>query len=171
MYKINRREINFVGFFIAIYIILHSLYYFSKSLGIPLFLQQINTRITSLFINLISPGEATTAVGNAIKSKGFSLTIGWGCEGIEGVFMIIAALAAYSMKTKWKICGVLAGMGILFILNIVRLFFLWYTYRYKPILFDIMHVYIGQTFIIFFAVLFFILWVKHFAHHQISIPR
>jgi exosortase family protein XrtM len=166
-YRVNRKEINFIVVFISIYIAAHSLYYLSKPLGVPFHLQQINTQITSLVINVITPGEATKASGNSIKSGGISMSIGWGCEGIEGIFMIVAALFAYSMKRKWKIYGALAGIAMIFILNISRLFFLWYTFRYKPAIFDIMHVYVGQTFIIFFAVLFFILWIKTFANRQL----
>ena len=169
-YRINRKEINFIVVFISIYIAAHSLYYFSKPLGVPLHLQQFNTRITSMIINSISPGEATTAAGNSIKSGGLSMSVGWGCEGIEGIFMIIAALAAYSMKRKWKFYGALAGIAMIFILNTFRLFFLWFTFRYKPAIFDIMHVYVGQTFIIFFAVLFFVLWIKTFTNRQLPGP-
>ena len=170
LYRINRKEIHFLVIFISIYLAAHSLYYFSKPFGFPSLLQQVNTSTTSAIINVVTPKEATTADGYAIKSGGLSLTIGWGCEGIEGIFMIVAALCAYSMKRKWKIYGVLAGTALIFFLNIFRLFFLWYTYRYKPALFDFVHVYIGQTFIIFFAVLFFVLWINAFAKRQLPGP-
>ncbi|MHB9028642.1 MAG: hypothetical protein ACYC9O_07735 [Candidatus Latescibacterota bacterium] len=166
-YRSNRKEITFFLVFISIYVVAHSLYYLSKPLKVPFTLQRINTQLSSTVINLVTPGEATTAAGTSIKSGGVSMSVGWGCEGIEGIFMIVAALAAYSMRRKWKMYGALAGIGMIFTLNIFRLLFLWYTFRYKPALFDIMHVYVGQTFIIFFAVLFFVLWIKTFSNRQL----
>lgn len=167
-YRGNRKEIRFFLVFITIYVVAHSLYYFSKPLKIPYYLQRFNTQLSSAVINLVTPGEATTAAGISIRAEGgISMSIGWGCEGVEGIFMIVAALAAYSMRRKWKVYGALAGIGMIFFLNMFRLLFLWYTYRYKPALFDIMHVYVGQTFIIFFAVLFFVLWIKTFSNRQL----
>jgi len=164
----NRKEIIFFLVFISIYITAHSLYYFSKPLKIPFYLQRINTRISSSAINLATPNEATIAAGTSITTQnGLSMSVGWGCEGVEGIFMIVAALAAFSMRRKWKVYGALAGIAMIFILNIFRLIFLWYTFRYKPALFDIMHVYVGQTFIIFFSVLFFVIWIKTFANRPI----
>lgn len=162
----NRKECNFFIIFISIFIAAHSLYYFSSPLKVPLTLQNTNTRISSTIINLITPKEETYAEDTAIISGGYSMSVAWGCEGIEGIFMLIAALVAYSMKRKWKIYGILAGTALLFFLNIFRLIFLFYTFKYKPSLFDIMHVYVGQTFIIFFAVLFFVVWVNAFSKRE-----
>lgn len=169
-FRSNRKEILFFVTFISIYVAAHSLYYFSKPLKIPFYLQSLNTQIGSAIINAIAPKEATVAVGTAIKSGGVSMSVGWGCEGVEGMFMIIAALAAFTMKRKWKLYGALAGTALIFVLNIFRLLLLYYTFKYKPLLFDFMHVYVGQTFIIFFAVLFFVLWIRTFANRQLPGP-
>ena len=165
----NRKECTFFIIFISIFIALQSLYYFSRPLKVPSTLQNVNTRISSAVINLITPKEQTYAQGTAIKSRGNTLmSVAWGCEGTEGIFMLIAALMAYSMKRKWKLYGILAGTALLFFLNIFRLVILFYTLRFIPKLFDIMHVYVGQTFIIFFAVLFFVLWINAVTKRETS---
>lgn len=165
-FRRNRKEILFLVVFIGIYVAAQSLYYFSRPLNVPFFIQRTNTRLSSAVINTITPKEATVSAGAAIKSGNVSMSVGWGCEGVEGIFMIVAALIAYPMRFKWKVYGALAGTGLIFSLNIIRLMALWYTFRYKPALFDIMHVYVGQTFIIFFAVLFFVMWINAFADTQ-----
>jgi exosortase family protein XrtM len=162
----NRKECTFFVIFISIFIAAQSLYYFSRPLKIPMKLQHTNTLISSSIINLITPKEQTYAEGSTIKSGGYIMSVAWGCEGIEGIFMLIAALVAYTLKNKWKFYGILAGTALLFTLNIFRLMFLFYTLKYKPALFDIMHVYVGQTFIIFFAVLFFVVWVSAFSEKR-----
>ena len=130
----------------------------------PLYIQITNARLSSAVINLITPKEETFIDGKNIKSGGFSLEIAWGCEGVEGIFLIVAALTAYSMKYKWKVYGILTGTALLYTLNIIRIIFLYYTIKYKPSMFDIIHVYVGQTFIIFLGVLFFVTWIYVFSN-------
>ncbi len=166
--KNKRKEITFLFVFVSVYLAASSLYYFSRPLHVPQELQRVNALVSAAVINTVTPQEAVTAEGTSLRSGGVSLSIGWGCEGIEGMFMITAALAAFYMRRKWKVYGMLAGTALIFSLNIFRLLFLWYTFRYKPALFDIMHVYIGQTFIIFAAVLFFVWWVRMFAHRPVN---
>ena len=163
-FRRNRKECTFFIVFISIFIAAQSLYYFSRPLKVPFYIQITNARLSSVVINLITPKEETFIDGMNIKSGGFSVGIAWGCEGVEGIFLIVAALTAYSMKRKWKVYGILSGTALLYALNIFRIIFLYYTVKYNPTLFDIMHVYVGQTFTIFFGVLFFVTWIYAFSN-------
>lgn len=163
-FRRNRKECTFFIVFIFIFIAAQSLYYFSRPLKVPFYIQITNARLSSVVINLITPKEETFIDGKNIKSGGFSLGIAWGCEGVEGIFLIVAALTAYSIKRKWKLYGILAGTVFLYAMNIFRIIFLYYIVKYNPTLFDIMHVYVGQTFIIFFGVLFFVTWIYAFSN-------
>ena len=163
-FRYNSKELTFIIVFISIFIAAQSLYYFSKPLNVPVFFQKSNTWLSSVVINLITPKEKTFTENGFIKSGGFSMGIGWGCEGVEGIFLIIAAMIAYSMKLKWKLYGIMAGTVFLNVLNVIRIIVLYYTVKYQPSLFDIMHVYIGQTIIIFCGVLFFVVWIYIFSN-------
>ncbi len=162
----NSRELRFIFLFVLLFVVAQSLYYFSISIGIPDKLQHVNAVVSASLINSFSPGEKTTTSGRSIQSKGTSLEIVWGCEGIEGIFIIIAAMIAYSMGLRKKLLGILIGTVFLYCLNIVRIIAIFYTLRHKPALFDIMHMYVGQTFIIFFGVLFFVAWIHFFSSPQ-----
>jgi len=153
-----RREIRFVLIFVTVYTIAQSLYFFSRPLNIPTAFQELNARVSVLMVNLLHPQEEAIANGITISSGGFSLQISWGCEGIEGMFLIIAALTAFTMRRRDKYVGMVTGIVFLYVLNIIRIVILYFTVKYHPALFDIMHIYVGQTFIIFFGVLFFMVW-------------
>ena len=163
-FRRNRKECTFFIVFISIFIIAQSLYYFSRPLKVPDYIQITNARLSSAVINIITPKEETIIDGKNIMSGVFLMKIAWGCEGVEGIFLIVAALTAYSMKRKWKVYGILAGTAFLYTLNIFRIIFLYYTAKYNPTLFDIMHVYVGQTFTIFFGVFFFVVWIYAFSN-------
>lgn len=162
----NSRELRFIFLFVLIFVVAQSMYYFSNSIGIPDKLQHANAVVSASLINSFSPGEKMTAAGRSLKSGGGSVEIGWGCEGIEGIFIIIAALIAYSMGLRKKLLGMLIGTVFMYCLNIGRIIIIVYTMRHKPAMFDIMHIYIGQTFIIFFGVLFFVAWIHFFSSPQ-----
>ncbi len=162
----NRLELRFVLLFILIFVAIQSLYYFSNSFKFPNKLQYVNALVSSTIINTVTPRENTTVEGRSLKSGGVSIEIAWGCEGTEGIFIIIAAMSAYYMSIRKKILGILVGTVFLYCLNIVRIIALYYTMRHKPAMFEIMHMYIGQTFIIFFGVLFFVTWIHFFSSTQ-----
>jgi len=161
--RANSREIRFVLLFVLIFVAIQSLYFFSRPLRIPYRLQVMNALVSSSLINTFTPAENTNVAGKSLESGDFALEIAWGCEGIEGIFLIIAALSAYYMRPRDKLLGILVGTAFLYCLNIVRIMGLYYTIKYKPAVFDIMHMYVGQTFIIFFGVLFFVAWTYRFS--------
>jgi exosortase/archaeosortase family protein len=67
------------------------------------------------------------------------------------------------MRILPKVAGILAGSLVLYLANLVRITGLYYTLKYRPGLFDLAHVYIGQTFIICVGILFFLTWITKFA--------
>lgn len=160
----NKRELLFLLMFAGIFIVLQSLYYFSRHISLPHAIQSANTAVSAAIINLITPAEQVTADGMTLKSvSGYMLEIAWGCEGVEGISLVIAALIACTMSMRRKLIGIVTGTVFLVTLNLVRIVALYYTVKYYPPLFDLMHIYVGQTFIIFFGLLFFIAWTWYYA--------
>lgn len=115
---------------------------------------------SSKLINILTPEEKTFSKDAYIASGNFQLKIARGCEGIEGVIIIFAAILAFPAGIRSKIFGLTGGILILYGLNLFRIAGLYYTLKYKPIWFDLMHVYVGQTIIIFMAFIYFIAWLN-----------
>ena len=160
----NKRELLFLVMFAGIFTVLQSLYFFSRHISLPFAIQSANTAVSAALINLITPAEQVAAHGKTLQSaSGYMLEIAWGCEGVEGISLVIAALVACTMTVRRKLAGIVIGTVFLLVLNLIRIMALYYTVKYHPALFDLMHIYVGQTFIIFFGLMFFIAWTWYFA--------
>ena len=83
-----------------------------------------------------------------------------GCEGIEGMLLLIAAMMAFPAGLRAKLAGMIGGILFVYVFNLARIAGLYYVVKYKPILFDMMHIYVGQIIIIFIALVFFIFWLS-----------
>ena len=161
--KSHRSEIRFVLLFIIFFIALQIAHYSIRTFTSPLFVHTLNAGVSSRIINLITPGENSFSRGDMVGSGSFTIRIAQGCEGTEGILLIVAALCAFSIRMREKIAGILVGSVVLYMANLVRIVVLYYTLKYRPDLFDLAHVYIGQTFIIFVGILFFMAWITKFA--------
>ena len=161
--KSNRREIRFFLLFILFFITAQVLYNFVYPLTAPYLVHKLNAEAGSMLINTITPGEKSYVEDRMIRSGNHRVLIGWGCEGTEGMLILVAAIWAFQMGISKKIWGSLIGFFILYVFNLIRIVVLYYLIKYKPDVFDLAHIYIGQIFLILIAVLFFILWTSKFA--------
>jgi exosortase family protein XrtM len=120
----------------------------------------MTSEVSSSIINFITPQEKTSVREGAITDGNFIVDIRRGCEGIEGMLLIIAAVLAFPTGLWAKLMGILGGILFIYIFNLVRIVGLYYIVKYKPALFDMMHIYVGQVIIIFVALVFFIIWLS-----------
>lgn len=155
----NAREIRFFIGFVVLFVLLQAAHYFTRSYTAPFLVDTMTTRASSTLINIITPGEKTVVRDGAIIG-GATVEIMRGCEGIEGMLLLIAAVLAFPARIRFKIYGIIGGIFFIYIFNLARIAGLYYTIRYNPTLFDMMHIYVGQTVIIIISLIFFIFWVS-----------
>lgn len=155
-----RKEIRFFIFFILLFFAFQTLHYFARPYIAPFVVHTLTTSGSAKLINILMPQEKIQPRNEYLVSGGFKLKIARGCEGIEGVIILLAAILAFPAGIKSKLFGIIGGTLVLYILNLFRIAGLYYTLRYKPALFDMMHVYVGQTVIIFIAFLYFVAWLN-----------
>lgn len=157
----NIPVIRFFMLFVLFLLAGHVLLQISYRKVSPFLVDTLHVGVSAHIVNIISPGEKAAAQNGKIVSQNSSLVIAKGCEGIEGILLIVAAVCAFPAGMRKKSFGLLAGVLFIYALNLARIVGLWFTLRHKPALFDIMHIYVGQTYIIFFCVLFFMWWAVH----------
>ncbi len=166
----NAREIKFFLGFIFLFVLLQSAYYLVRSYATPILVDLITTKTSSKLINLITPHEQTAVRDGAITDGVYSVDIRRGCEGIEGMLLLIAAICAYPAGIRLKITGIIGGILVLYGFNIARIVGLYYIVKHRPDLFDMMHIYVGQTVIIIIALFYFIAWInqleKNIKNHE-----
>jgi len=161
--KSNRKEIKFILLFIGLFFLGQTLYYLIYPFTDPLLVHELNANASSMIINMITPGENSFVEGSLIRSGNFRVRVIEGCTGTEGMLLLVAAIWAFKMSVRKKILGSLVGCFIVYLSNLIRIVVLYYCLKYRPDIFEMVHIYIGQILLIFIALLFFILWTGNFA--------
>ncbi len=100
--------------------------------------------------------------GKVIRSTtaSFGVSIEPGCNGVEAMIVLLAAIAAFPAPLLYKFKGLLAGFVAIQVLNLARIISLYYLGLWSPTLFEWAHLYIWQALIMLDALLVFLVWVR-----------
>jgi exosortase H (IPTLxxWG-CTERM-specific) len=115
------------------------------------------TRLSAAILNVA--GQETVTSGTIIRSPGFAVNIRNGCNGIEAVILLIAAMAAYPMPWRRRLLGIGAGFLVIQGFNLLRIASLFMIGRYYPDLFAIFHVAVWQVVMVLLSLGVFIYWI------------
>lgn len=111
-------------------------------------------------INMFTPREQVLVKQQLLLSPYAALAVQKGCEGMEGFFLLFAAIAAFRTSLRQKVWGVLAGFGVIMILNIGRIASLYYVLRFEKNAFGLLHGYLWPGCIVLAGALFFLWWTE-----------
>lgn len=109
-------------------------------------------------------GAGGQSIGTVVTSKIFSAEIITECTAIFPIMIFLAAVIAYPSGWKKKLWGILLGVPAIIFVNLIRLVSLFYIGYWFPSVFETAHLLVWQSLIIFFAVLFWLVWVEFFVH-------
>lgn len=120
------------------------------------------------FVAYISAGVASffdstiQAEGIVMRSlaNGTAVKIMPGCNGVEAMICLAAAILAFTTSWKHKIIGLIVGFVAIQLLNIVRIISLFYLLQWNKEWFEWAHLYVWQALIILDALIIFILWIR-----------
>jgi exosortase H (IPTLxxWG-CTERM-specific) len=103
------------------------------------------------------------AEGVIIQStvNGFAVAIAPGCDGIEAVIILIAALVAFPSPWKHKLVGFVIGFFCIQALNLVRIISLFYMGQWSQVAFDWFHLYLWQALIVLDALAVWLIWLRY----------
>jgi len=102
------------------------------------------------------------ATGNVIRDKvsGFGVRIERGCNGLEAVIILFAAIFAFPAPFKNKLIGFVAGFFAIQLLNLVRIISLYYLGQWNYTAFEWFHLYLWQALIILDALVVWLIWLR-----------
>lgn len=103
-------------------------------------------------------GTAARADGIQVIGQSFSLNVAQGCDAIQPAALYAFAVLAAPVAWRLKAVGLLAGVGLLLLLNLARIVTLYYFGAYAPAWFETMHIDVWQTAFIVLALLFWVVW-------------
>ncbi len=164
-----KTEFKFLCLFILLLLACQGIYYFSKPEYKHFIIEQLNVSVAVKIINLISSNDPVIQKGNQICSGALSMVVATGCDGIDGLFIVISAMLAFPMRLGTKIMGTVAGIMVVYLTNLMRISGLYYTLKYKDAWFEFMHIYVGQFMVIFLGASFFFLWINSIEKKTISV--
>ncbi len=105
-------------------------------------------------------GQPVTAIGETISGDTFRMSVSGGCDGLEVTALLVAGILAFPSSWPEKGRGLLYGVGVLTILNILRLPMLYFAgAKGSQALFELLHVQGGFVIFISITMLIWGYWV------------
>lgn len=104
--------------------------------------------------------QHVTTFGTVIRGGTFAVDIQNGCNGLEAVAFVAAAVLAFEASWRARALGVLLGAVALEAFNVIRILTLYLIGRDHPRLFDTFHLAVWQTVMFGVATLFFVAWTS-----------
>ena len=106
-----------------------------------------------------------------MRSPRFALDVRNGCNGVEAVILLAAAIFAFPATLRSRLIGVSAASVAIELLNLVRLSSLFWLGEHYRHVFDFFHVAVWQSLVILAAISIFILWSWKFAEKPLAESR
>jgi exosortase H (IPTLxxWG-CTERM-specific) len=102
------------------------------------------------------------ATANVIRDKasGFGVRIERGCNGVEALIILFAAIFAFPAPFKNKLLGFAVGFIAIQALNLVRIISLFYLGQWNQVAFEWFHLYLWQALIILDALVVWLVWLR-----------
>lgn len=103
---------------------------------------------------------AQVVEGNHIFTQQLTLVINHECTGVFVLFVLVSFIAAYPSTLQAKALGAVIGVGILSLINIVRIATLVRLVEFYPRAFEYFHEYVWQGAFLMLVTLYAISWVE-----------
>lgn len=100
--------------------------------------------------------------GTFIGSPEFSVTILNVCNGVEVTAILFAVILAFPATWKNKTIGLAIGYPTIFAINLIRIVVLFFLGFKNPDIFETVHYYYAQAFVILATLAVWLLWVSLF---------
>lgn len=122
----------------------------------------------ALLVNLLTPGARASASGYVLQASGGGLNILNGCEGLEALFLVLAAFTVARLEWRRRLAGMAVGMLVVFVVNQARILALFYAFRASPPLFDTLHATVTPIAVIVIVCCYFYAWLAHASRRSVA---
>ncbi len=106
--------------------------------------------------------DSVESYRNIIRNSvtGFGVRIERGCNGVEAMIILFAAIFSFPAPFKNKIIGFVIGFFAIQVLNLVRIISLFYLGQWNQVAFEWFHLYLWQALIILDALVVWLIWLR-----------
>lgn len=119
---------------------------------------EANAWLSNVILNIF--GQNTHVSEVTIQSPQFAIAIRRGCDAVEPTWLLCAAILSFPASWRHKILGMLAGIILLQVLNLIRIVTLYWIGVHLPAFFNSAHMEIWPTVFIIVAIALFVVWKR-----------
>jgi exosortase H (IPTLxxWG-CTERM-specific) len=103
------------------------------------------------------------ATGKVLRDgvSGFGVSIEAGCNGVEAMIILIAAMVAFPAPWRYRALGFAAGLVAVQAANLLRIVTLFYLGQWHMGVFRFAHEYVWQALIMLDVLIVWLVWLKH----------
>ncbi len=113
----------------------------------------------ALLANVLTPDVRASASGYLLQAPGVRLDILNGCDGLEALFLVVAAFAVAPIDWRRRLRGAAWGVPVVFAVNQARILALFYAFRADPALFAALHATVTPIAVIVLICCYFYAWL------------
>ena len=103
-------------------------------------------------------GEDASVHRRSISSPRFSVEVQHGCNALLPTALFVSAVLACPVRFTAKIPGILIGVIVLMLMNLVRIVSMFYAGVHIPDFFGTMHTHVWPTIFVSLSVLLWLSW-------------
>jgi exosortase family protein XrtM len=115
----------------------------------------------ALLANVLTPHVRASASGYLIQASGVRLNILNGCDGLEALFLVVAAFTVAPLGWRRRLAGAALGVPVVFAVNQARILTLFYAFRSDPSLFAALHATVTPIAVIILVCCYFYAWLAY----------
>lgn len=131
--------------------------------------QPFTRGLATLSATLVTPfDDSVTAQGRVLQfeDSGFGVSIESGCNGVEAMIVLFAAVLAYPANWRARGLALAAGFFAIQVLNLARIISLLYLGNWNTEVFTWVHLYLWPVLIMLDVLVVFLLYLQVLGHGQ-----
>ena len=124
--------------------------------------------VSGALMSAFDPNIATTGKVVSSTLNGFAVSIEPGCNGVEAMLILLAAIIAFPSPLLYKLKGLFWGFMAIQGMNLLRIISLFYLGQWSQTLFDWAHLYIWQALIMLDPLVVFLVWIHYLPRQMLA---
>lgn len=133
------KKLKGVLIFFCLFIIMQQMWLSVANTGLgTLWINEVITRTLAFTIGWLADEQVTVA-GSMLTGAHASMNIANGCDGVDMMLMLIAALLSSTLSLRQKLLGAFSGLLFLFLINQLRLLLLFEVLQHSRQHFNLTH--------------------------------